>query len=301
MAMAAAHVIAISRPIGVIVAAGGLAGCITIATLAAPAPLPAENAGWEPVVNGLVSVFSTHDFLLLGEAHGRRVDADLRVRLVRDPVFQKSVQFIVVERADSSAQAALDRYVSGSATSDAELQPFAFPPEYQELFAAIRESNQALPSTQRMRVLAGRELQGRDGVLTTIRDQVIARKRKALVIYGSGHVWRARGDVAIALARLSPGRVFVAELLTAFAPRARDVTPPEYVALKNALTALELTLRTKERPVLVSLEQNTRAARLVADPFYLGQAMLGPDVTLGQNDDAVVFFGVDPQYGAFMR
>lgn len=290
-----------ARPIGVILAAAGLAGGVTIATLAAPAPLADEHAGWEGVVSGLVSVFETHDFLLLGEAHGRRVDADLRGRLVRDPAFQKHVHFVVVERAEPSAQAALDRYVGGSAPSDVELQPFGFPPEYQELFAAIRESNQALPSAQRMRVLAGHELQGRDGVLATIREQVIARRQKALVIYGSGHMWKARGDVAIALGRLAPGRVFVAELLTAFAPRARGAMPPEYVALNNALAALELTVHATERPVLVSLEQNRQAARLAADPFYLGQAMLGADVTLGQDDDAVVSFGLDPQYGASMR
>jgi len=293
-------VITTARPIGVILAAG-LAIGVTIATFAAAAPLAAENAGWESVVSGLVSVFETHDLLLLGEAHGRRVDADLRARLVRDPAFQKNVHFIVVERADPSAQAALDRYVGGSAPSDVELRPFAFPPEYQELLAAIRDSNQALPSAQRMRVLAGHELQGRDGVLTTIHDQVIARNQKALVIYGSGHVWKARGDLAIALGRLAPGRVFVAELLTAFPPRARGAMPPEYVALNNALAALDSTLHIKERPVLVSLQQNLQAARLVADPFYVGQAMLGPNVTLGQIDDAVVSFGLDPQYGAFMR
>jgi len=47
----------------------------------------------------------------------------------------------------------------------------------------------------------------------------------------------------------------------------------------------------------VFLERKPAAARLAADPFYLGQALLGPKITLGDNDDAVVYFGRDAEAG----
>ncbi len=44
--------------------------------------------------------------------------------------------------------------------------------------------------------------------------------------------------------------------------------------------------------------KRSRRTRLFADPFYLGQAMLGPKVTLGDNDDAIVYFGLGAEAGA---
>ena len=43
---------------------------------------------------------------------------------------------------------------------------------------------------------------------------------------------------------------------------------------------------------LVALVTVVLAARFEADPFYAGQAMLGPQVRLGDLADAVVYFGV---------
>jgi hypothetical protein len=67
------------------------------------------------------------------------------------------------------------------------------------------------------------------------------------------------------------------------------------------VAALEATLKSKERPVLVFLRSKPDAAALVANPFYLGQAMLPDDVTIGDNDDAIVYFGRDSAAGGFVR
>jgi hypothetical protein len=61
------------------------------------ARLPPETAGWDNVITTLLSVFDRADVLALGEAHGRKVDAELRLRLVRDPRFAARVRSIVVE------------------------------------------------------------------------------------------------------------------------------------------------------------------------------------------------------------
>jgi hypothetical protein len=42
--------------------------------------------------------------------------------------------------------------------------------------------------------------------------------------------------------------------------------------------------------VLVPLA-GSAAGKLTADPFYMGQAMLGSQITLGELADAVVYFG----------
>lgn len=53
--------------------------------------------------------------------------------------------------------------------------------------------------------------------------------------------------------------------------------------------ALERTVSSSERPIVLSL-RGTAAGKLVANPFYLGQAFLPAETTLADLDDAVVLF-----------
>jgi uncharacterized iron-regulated protein len=224
------------------------------------ARLPTETAGWDNVVTALLSVFDRADVLALGEAHGRAADAELRLRLVRHPQFVNRVQWIVVE----SRQA-----------------------DYGGLLDAIREVNLTSPS-RKVQLIRNEPVpgQGRDAfAINAIRDRV-SKGEKVLVVYGSGHVWHREGGVTSALDRALPGRVFVAEV---FAPTG-GVGEPETKELDASLKSLEDTVTTRERPVLISL-RGTRAATLVANPFYLGQAMLSASTTIGDLDDACVYPG----------
>ena len=63
------------------------------------------------------------------------------------------------------------------------------------------------------------------------------------------------------------------------------------------MRALDATLRSRERPALVSLAQRPDVAHLTADPFCLGQTMLGPGITLGDQDDAIITFGAGASVG----
>jgi hypothetical protein len=65
--------------------------------------------------------------------------------------------------------------------------------------------------------------------------------------------------------------------------------------LDQALTSLERTVSSSERPIVLSL-RGTAAGKLVANPFYLGQAFLHAETTLADVDDAVVLF--DTKAGA---
>jgi hypothetical protein len=231
------------------------------------ARLPAETAGWDNVVAALLSVFDHADVLALGEAHGRKVDAELRLHLVRHPQFVNRVQSIVVESRQS---------------------------DYGGLLDAVREVNPTSPS-RKLQVIRNEPVPGQDRdavAIDAIRDRV-AKGEKVLVVYGSGHVWHREGAVTSALDRALPGRVFVAEVL---APAGRS-SGREAQELDASLAALEESVSTRNRPVLISL-RGTRAATLLANPFYLGEAMLSPPTTLGDIDDACVYFGRTPDLAA---
>ena len=217
--------------------------------------LPAEAAGWGNVATALLSVFDRADVLALGEAHGRKEDAELRVRLVRHPQFANRVRSIVIESADTDYGGLLD------AARDMKLQVIA----------------NETPRAQRNRD---------QFAIDAIRDRV-AMGEKVLVVFGSGHLWHREGGVTSALDRVLPGRTFVAEV---FAPINVRTAGREAQELDASLKALEDTVSARERPVLISL-RGTRAATLVANPFYLGQAMLNPSTTIGDLDDACVYFG----------
>jgi hypothetical protein len=231
--------------------------------------LPSETAGWDNVLASLLSVFDRADVLALGEAHGRAIDAELRLRLVRHPQFAAKVHTIVLEM---------------SAT---EAQRFGNPP-YGGLFDAVRQINESLGTPLRV-ITHDRPVtaQEKDAfAIDAVRDRV-AKGDKVLVVFGSGHLWHREGGITTALDRLFPGRVFVAEVL---APAGTRRGGPESQQADASLKALEDTVSSSSRPVLVSL-RGTRAAALIANPFYLGQAMLPPSTTIGDLDDACVYFG----------
>ena len=233
-----------------------LIAAVLLAQAARPGvKLPPETAGWDGVVTGLLSVFDRADVLALGEAHGRKEDAELRVRLVRHPQFANRVRSIVIERADTDYGGLLD------AARDMKLQVIA-----NETPRAQRNRNQF--------------------AIDAIRDRV-AKGEKVLVVFGSGHLWHRGGGITSALDRVLPSRTFVAEVFTPMTVRTAGRDAQE---LDTSLKALEDTVSARERPVLISL-RGTRAATLVANPFYLGQAMLHPSTTIGDLDDAVVYFG----------
>src|SRR5215218_4104356 len=82
---------------------------------------PQEAAGIDGVVRALLAAFDRADIVALGEMHGRQVDTDLRVALVRHPDFAKKVRSIIVEFGSTTEQATLDRYLRGDAVTPAQL------------------------------------------------------------------------------------------------------------------------------------------------------------------------------------
>jgi hypothetical protein len=122
-----------------------------------------------------------------------------------------------------------------------------------------------------------------------VREHALDKRQKALVVFGSGHVWRRFGGVTKLLEQQIPGRVLVVETIAPVRPSRFD--PPDAAAQFAVSTrALEGTFRSRQWPVLIPLA-GSGAGKLAADPFYMGQAMLGAQTTLSDLVDAVVYFG----------
>jgi hypothetical protein len=280
--------------------------------------LPEESAGIDGITQTLVSAFDHVDIVLLGEVHWQKLDSDLRIALVRRPDFAKKVRSIVVEFASTAEQSTLDRYIRGENVPRAQLERVWKntsqsangvwdSPIYAEFFAAVRDVNSKLPADARIRVLAGDPPAGsvmsRDAsAISVLKEQVLQKHGKALVIYGAGHFYRTRDyadDIGIATTLESeyPGRTL------AVIPVGYKLEPPRGVTLRTYpdYKKFDAAVKTQARPVLVPL-QRAPFRDFTAEEFApqiftcLGaggcrSVFRGSKLTLGQLADAVVYVG----------
>jgi uncharacterized iron-regulated protein len=278
--------------------------------------LPDESVGIDGISQTLVSAFDHVDIVLLGETHWQRLDSDLRIALVRQPDFAKKARFIVVEFASTAEQSTLDRYIQGENVPRAQLEQVWKntsqaangvweSPIYVDFFAAVRDVNSKLPADARIRVLAGDPPAGaamsRDAsAISVLKEQVLQKHGKALVIYGAGHFYRTRDyvdDIGIATTLESeyPGRTL------ALIPVGYKLEPPPGVTVRifPDYKKFDTAVKAQARPVLVSLKQapfRDFTAEEFAPQIYtcLGgcrSVFQGSKLTLGQMADAALYVG----------
>src|SRR3954471_24072152 len=193
-----------------------LAGLANVSAILAQAPqnaspptmrLPDEAAGLDAIVRTLIAVFDQADIVALGEWHGRiRLDSDLRMALVLHPDFAKQVRSIVIECGSVTAQAILDRYIRGENVPRVQLERawkatdettngFCDAPKYADFLTAVRDVNSRLPADARIRVFGGHpgptgSRPGENTVVSVLKEPVLQKHGKALVIYGAAHLYR---------------------------------------------------------------------------------------------------------------
>jgi uncharacterized iron-regulated protein len=271
--------------------------------------LPPETVGLDNIAKTLISAFDHADILALSDGHRRKLDSDLRIRLVRHPQFAKKVHFIVVEFANTASQPILDRYVRGEDVPLAELQQVWRnttqtngvwdSPVYAEFLATVRQVNRKLPAGKLIRVLAGDPPTGSDiprddSAASVLKEQVLDKGGKALLIYGGGHLYRNLG-ITKKLQATYPGRTVVVELLGG--------PYPEYQNFEDAL-------KSSGRPVLVSTtripfrdftaeEFLGRMNKKLVDGVWIN-AYTGSNLTLGQMEDACIYLGMNPEVETFV-
>lgn len=189
-------------------------------------------------VQAIVDLFDRFPIVAIGEGHSLREAGDFYISLVNDPGFKAKVNDVVIEFGSRRSQPILDRYINGEDVPPVELQQvwrnttkvFAFEsPIYAQLLAAIRAVNHELPPTHRIRVLAGdspidwtkvstheqwQSFQPNDlSFADVIDNEVLAHKRKALVIMGGSHVIKSSDsthdpNTTLLVERKYPGAVY---------------------------------------------------------------------------------------------
>jgi hypothetical protein len=207
--------------------------------------LPARSAEpvQRPALDAIFNAFSTHAVVGLGDAHGVAESGAFYTTLIRDPRFAAEVGNVVVEFGGASQQATIDRYVAGEDVAYEQLRrvwldaggwyPGVIETMYPAFFAQVRAVNLALPPERRIRVWLGEPPIDWDRVRTPeqslawsagrnehpaqlIEREILAKGRKALVIYGGGHFTRQPGSpfpndrmINARIEETHPGAVYV--------------------------------------------------------------------------------------------
>lgn len=196
------------------ITAAWLAALTALVLLSFAAPAQAAEPVASPAVDGVLAAFRTHPLVGLSDEHGLANEGEFYNRLVRDPRFAAEVGNVVVEFAGAAHQDLLDRYLAGEEVPYAELRkvwsdvvgavPTVTTVMYQTFFAQVRAVNRQLPAERRIHVWAGEpaidwstvHTQADYGPYSKLRDehpaeiieqQILARGKKALVIYGGFH------------------------------------------------------------------------------------------------------------------
>jgi len=269
--------------------------------LLAAAP-PARAQGERAVFDQVLDLYKTHDVVLLGEQHDRRLNFEFRMALLKHPKFASTVQDIYIECANSRYQQVLDDFVLKLEDVPAERlrevwRNTTMPtgvwdsPIYEEFIRAVRSVNASLRPAKRIRLVAGDPpidwavitspeqvvpfLQQRDETAyTAIEKESLQKRRKALVIYGSGHLFptklSGRHSIGSYLREKYQGRIYtILPLSAAWATPFQDLT-----GIRTAPTLLELA--------------GSELGRLPA------HKLLGPnplDAPAGDQMDAILYLG----------
>jgi hypothetical protein len=172
-------------------------------------------------ISTILDAFKTHAIVALSEGrHNNEQGYAFRLALIRDPRFAMVANDIVVESGSSTHQDVMDRFVRGESVPDMVLRrawqdttqpdPVWDVPMYEEFFRGVRDINQSLPRERQVRILLGdppfdwekgtrdewRRVD-RDGFAADlVRREVLAKHRRAVLIYGNNHLLR-RGSTLL--------------------------------------------------------------------------------------------------------
>jgi hypothetical protein len=219
-------------------------------------------------IDAIIKAFDTYSIVALGEGpHGNEQGHAFRLRLLRDPRFAATVNDIVVESGSARYQDVVDRYMQGEDVPTTTMRevfentvtptPVWDRPMYAEFFRAVRALNRVLPRNRQLRVLLGdppidwntiKTREAYDAVLRqrdshpadVIRREVLAKGRRALVIYGDGHLQAKTERPALSMAAfLEAAGARVLTITSTFADLSAyqgDITSwriPSYVPLRG--------------------------------------------------------------------
>lgn len=175
-----------------------------------------EQVKPEDATLAIITAFETHSIVMIGEVHGNKQEYEFLRILIASPGFGERVDDLVLEYGNSLYQDIVDRYVAGDRVPIEEVQKAwrnttaIGPPSpvYGWLYDAVREVNRKRPQGHRMRIVLGDVYINWDQVSTredlgpfvanrdpyyasVVKDQVISKHRRALLIMGFPHFLRS--------------------------------------------------------------------------------------------------------------
>ena len=297
------------------------AACAMLAqTPPAPAPVPA--------VDGVIAALRAHRLVAITDPHGDATMQALIRSVMADPRFESSVDDVVVEVGNARYQSMVDRYVAGGDVDEQTLADAwlhtTVPNQIWadiEWFRRVRAINRTR-AERPMRILLGDPpidwtrvrtpedhlafLAQRDSYpAALIRTEVIARQRRALIIYGHLHYqrrnmasnfmmddWRMQTIVSL-IERSGPERVFtvwhVADELIALFPAASNWPTPAFAALRGtSLGAMDVSRLYPNRP----------RARVVDGKLQPLPANEWASLPMEEQLDAVLYLAPSAQHAA---
>jgi uncharacterized protein (TIGR03435 family) len=224
----------------------GIVVIIGIASMNGEAGLERPAVPRDPI-GAIVEALKTHDIVALGEgAHGNQQAHEFRLSLIRDPRFAGVANDVMIECGNARFQDVIDKFVRGDEVVSAELrsvwqettQPTVVCDStiYEDFIRAARAVNSGRPPQRQLRILLGDPPIDWSAVRTStdhqawiekrdtypaevIRREVVAKKRRALIVYGDMHLQRKNlnsnydmtssiADVIVSLLEKSHVRVF---------------------------------------------------------------------------------------------
>jgi hypothetical protein len=170
----------------------------------------------EDATRAMIRLFDYHDIVMFGEIHSSKQEYEWLCKLVKTPGFADHVDDIVVEFGNALYQKDVDRYLAGNDVPFEQVQKawrnmiVSVPPVspvYGWFYQSVREANLQSPGKHRIRLLMGSppgdwdkietaqdlssyEAQHEQWYLHLVKDEVLARHHRALLIMGAMHFLR---------------------------------------------------------------------------------------------------------------
>jgi hypothetical protein len=283
---------------------------------AAPAPIP------RPALEGVIEALRTNQLLAISDPHGSATSQTFIRQLIADPRFADLVDDVVVEIGNARYQAVVDDFVNGQAIDESALAEAWLNTTVAnqisadvEWFRRVRQINRTRPAARRMRILLAdppidwtkiqtREdhfkwLAQRDSFpAALIQTEVLAKQRRALIVYGHLHYqrlnmmtnfvmddWRTQTIVSL-VERAGPTRIFtvwtLSEELTNAYPVAASWPRPAFAAVRGtSLGRIDFGRLYPKRPRLQMVDGKPKPVPVEAwTPLPVEQQL-----------DAVIYFG----------
>jgi len=274
---------------------------LTMVTIALRAAAPEPAVPTDPI-RAILDAFRSHRVVALSEGrHGNEQGHTFRLALIRDPRFAAAVNDIVVESGTAQYQDVMDRFVRGEEVPQDQLrhvwqdttQTMAVwdVAIYEEFFRAVRDVNAMRRRGRQLRVLLGGQPIDWSGVHSqadyqrellrfsdafpadVIEREVLRKGRRALLVYGEGHLHRLSSGSIVD--RLEGNGTRVYSIVTATLGDAARVDP---------------AVATWPRPTLTSLHGTALGA--VDYDFWVGGVADPPHLRPADQDfDALLYFG----------